>query len=434
MPVSASHCPSVSPVLGHRTLHPASSFCYAGPSTFSSPSPAPSRSPSPVPSTCSGGFQSPAPSFVSDVSSSSSRAGSLLPSYGVTKQLPRPRTPLVLARPPCAATSARPVTDSAKSQCSVMRQRCSTPRGIRVEQGRADSSKRPPLIMSRANSVRARIEDIEGRLIGKSNGVHVPDHTLRPIPQPAKSSASTAIAIGDVLLIKGGGRVAQIGTSSGFMGHVLVALGPAEALDARSDDAQQLFANCPSLYGACIWRVKTLESCRSRDGLHQAEMLLRVDPATGCIFLVGELVGDLTMTIIDEETVEIWQSPPTMRSHCCSLLCSEVLCEMRASEQNWSFTTAARALLNAAQVHSGRNNVDLCEELKDCWDVAPICTSTVITFWQRYLCRLATATNQSQSDLMLRYMPIKADRALPGELACAMRRCGWVLVEHWSED
>lgn len=288
--------------------------------------------------------------------------------------------------------------------------------------------------MPRANGVRARVADIEGRLAGQSNGLHVQDHAHRPIPQLAKGSAPTAVAIGDVLLIKGSGRVAQIGTSSGLMGHVLVALGPVEALNARSDDAQQLFASCPSLCGARIWRVKTLESCRHRDGLHQAEMLLRVDPATGCILLVGELVGDSTMTIIDEETVEIWQSPPAMRSQLRSLLFSEVLCEMRATEQNWSFTTGVRALLNAAQVHSGRDNLDLFEELQDCWDVAPICTSTVITFWQRYLCQLATATDQSQIDLMLRYMPIKADRALPGELAFAMRSCGWVLVEHWSEE
>lgn len=289
-------------------------------------------------------------------------------------------------------------------------------------------------MMPRAKGEPARLPGIEGRLVAQNSNSHVHDCARGSIPQHAQGCAPPAVAMGDVLLIQGTGRVAQVGTASGFMGHVLVALGPVRALDSCSVDAQQLFASCPSLRGVRIWRVETLESCRHREGLHQAEMLLRTDPVTGCILLVGELVGDSSMSIIEEEKVEIWQSPPEMRSQLQSHLFSEVLSEMKASEQDWSFTTAARALLNAAQVHDGSGSPHLLEELQDCWNAAPICTSIVITFWQRYLCLLATATGQFQIDLVLRYMPLKADRGLPGELACAMCSCGWVVVEHWRED
>lgn len=62
----------------------------------------------------------------------------------------------------------------------------------------------------------------------------------------------------------------------------------------------------------------------------------------------------------------------------------------------------------------------------------PICTSVVIMFWQRWLCKLASVlaaqqetAEETSSDLILQWFPLKADRSLPGPLLDTMLRCGW---------
>lgn len=287
------------------------------------------------------------------------------------------------------------------------------------------------------------IAHIEGGLFGQKScpdacsadkpSWMLPTKSLSPCPsQLLATRQEQAIATGDVLFVKGNGHVAQIGTNGGFMGHVLVALGQARALDPTDVVAAELLTCCPSLRGVQIWRVETLESCRQRKGLHQSEMLIRVDPVTGSVLLVAEVCengGTQEISIIEEEEVQVWQSPAELRSHLQGHLVSKVLSEMRAFEQDWSFATAARALLKAAPVRAGRDRSHLLEELQACWDTAPICTSIVIEFWQRYLCLFAVATGQRQIDLILRCMPLKADRGLPGELIDTMRACGWVAAE-----
>jgi len=76
----------------------------------------------------------------------------------------------------------------------------------------------------------------------------------------------------------------------------------------------------------------------------------------------------------------------------------------------------------------------LMKETESCWFCDPICTSVVIIFWQRYLCKLADHLNKDKShdslciesaDLILQFMPLKADRVLPGELHKVLRSCGW---------
>lgn len=287
------------------------------------------------------------------------------------------------------------------------------------------------------------VAEIEGRLVGQKScsvdapgwGLPTQDHPRYASPSPS-TRREPVIATGDVLLVKGNGRMAQIGTNGGFMGHVMVALGAARVLDPASAEAAELCASCPELRGTHIWCVETLESCRQRSGLHRSEMLLRVEPGTGLILLVGELYDNgrkQELGLIGEEAVELWQSPSGLRSNIRSHLVSEVLSEMKASEQDWSFATAARAVLQSAPVRARGRRSHLLEELQTCWDTAPICTSIVIVFWQRYLCLLASEAGHRQLDLILRCMPLKADRGLPGELIGAMRGCGWVAVEHLRE-
>jgi len=123
--------------------------------------------------------------------------------------------------------------------------------------------------------------------------------------------------------------------------------------------------------------------------------------------------------------VEIWRSPAGLRE-CFQLDIMElVLSDMRRHEACWSFATAARAMLLSARHFRSTDREDLLEEIQDCWLSKPICTSVVIIFWQRYLCRLAEAANRSESELILHWMPLKADRVLPGELINVMIESGW---------
>merc|ERR1712070_1180888 len=103
----------------------------------------------------------------------------------------------------------------------------------------------------------------------------------------------------------------------------------------------------------------------------------------------------------------------------------EVLAEMKRCEANWSASTAARAFMQmawgSAKLLPGRSSAELLEEIHSCWKMEPICTSVVVTFWQRYLCKLAMAATMSRgfhvdpAELVLKWMPLRADRVLPGE-------------------
>merc|ERR1712146_658240 len=73
---------------------------------------------------------------------------------------------------------------------------------------------------------------------------------------------------------------------------------------------------------------------------------------------------------------------------------------------------------------------ELMDKVHGYWESAPICTSIVTAFWQRYLCKFAHATGQCEANLILKWMPLKADRVLPGELVDTMQKCGWMLVTH----
>lgn len=106
---------------------------------------------------------------------------------------------------------------------------------------------------------------------------------------------------------------------------------------------------------------------------------------------------------------------------------------IQGARANWSWTTAARAVLRADDhLNECNDKGQLLQEIQDCWAMDPICTSVVIHFWQRCLCKLATimgnprhGTKSKPVDLILHWLPLKADRSLPGILLDTMRRCGW---------
>lgn len=238
------------------------------------------------------------------------------------------------------------------------------------------------------------------------------------------------VAPGDVLAVKGQGRLTEIGTAHGMLGHVLLVLSPPNNVLRHTDEGRSLQAVWPSAEVEEIWRVRTLESTRSETGLHEAEMLLYVERNSGQLILIGELQKDDTLVITEHEVVELWQSPSELRSQIRIDHMTQVLSDMKDNEASWSHFTAALAVLASAKLEAaeGVQPEQTMEMVRGCWKREPICTSVVIIFWQRYLCELVAGSEQQALDLILRWMPLKADRGLPGDLLGAMRTVGWVTV------
>jgi len=243
------------------------------------------------------------------------------------------------------------------------------------------------------------------------------------------SAVQSALAPGDVLFVKGTGGLTEIGTTGGFLGHFLVVLASPNRLLPSSPEALELSKMKPLLDIACVWKVETIESTRSREGLHRAEMLVHIEQRTGRFIFVGELCGN-ELAWMDDEIVQLWQSPQEFRSQIRKDFIFGVLSEMKSCEKNWSLATAARAVLMNAAVREDDGKGRLLQELCDCWSEAPICTSIVVVFWQRLLCRVVSRSKQAPLDAILRVMPLKADRGLPGDLINAMSQCGWTQLNH----
>jgi len=163
-----------------------------------------------------------------------------------------------------------------------------------------------------------------------------------------------------------------------------------------------------------------------------------VEQNTGKLMLLGEVTLDDEIGMPDTaEPMELWQSPSELRAHLCPELMAEVVDDMRKSLSSWSAATAARAVGVAAWMGSrtlSGNHDKIMQDMGTCWHNEPICTSVVIIFWQRYLCAFANLVNQGRrddeaiccSEMILRFMPLKADRVLPGQLMKTMAASGFV--------
>merc|ERR1719282_1272690 len=302
------------------------------------------------------------------------------------------------------------------------------------------------------------------------------------------------MAPGDVLVVRGGGRLAELGNAGGVMGHVLVVVAPPVKVLQCSPEAAELQGVWPMDDITEIWRVRTMESTRRESGLYESEMLLFVVRQSRHLKLFGEIDPQGEVHGSEHEVVELWQSPGELRAELRYGIMMEVLAEMRANQANWSVATAARALLKAAAVNVRTGATETLAEIQSFWEQPPICTSVVITFWQRYFSKLAAVLDvggmgpfavgerveywsnsfqrwidtkvlaqctdaqgivvsydlevkggaiaanmrrpmmEASDDremankavaLIMRYMPLKADRALPGDLLQSIRtgRC-----------
>lgn len=232
-----------------------------------------------------------------------------------------------------------------------------------------------------------------------------------------------------MLVVKGSGRLTQLGANGGFMGHVLLVTSWPRKIVRDSPESLELRPVWPA--GApCVWKVSTVESTRGREGLHHSEMLFQVDSFTRELFLIGEMTkATRELCVIENEKVEVWQCPRELRMRPRLDFMSSVLSEMMAQQASWSMRTAFRAAFRSSSIDTDRfDGETLLEEIRESWDVAPICTSVVIIFWQRYLEKLAQAEGQADENLVLSWMPLMADRTLPGELTAFLRVSGWNCV------
>jgi len=247
-------------------------------------------------------------------------------------------------------------------------------------------------------------------------------------------SLELLLAPGDVLSVRGTHCLSAIGRAGGIMGHVMVVVAPPLAIRRQSAEAARLMPLWPEEGTTpMLWQVPTLESMNGECGLHRAKTLLYVERRTGRFAIAGEIDLNGDVWAFARREVEVWQSPLELRSRLCLDLMGEVVCEMMARNASWSLTTAARAVLTSAKVTIDKTPAEVMEEIFQSWEAEPICTSIVISFWQRYLCKLAGVARgkgnpQTAVSLIIKWMPLKADRGLPGELLRTMQSVGWVLM------
>lgn len=239
-----------------------------------------------------------------------------------------------------------------------------------------------------------------------------------------------SVAPGDVLIVRGSGQLMDIGVNGGFLGHAMLALSQPVAVPIGSAIATKLADVWPRGTSR-IWKVAAVECCRSAEGLQWSEVFLHMRR--------GELVllGDLTASddepegeiheVEGHETVEVWHCPEELRSAFCTKTMTMVLDEMSAREANWSLTTALRAVFSSSWLGNDEPE-ELLQRAKAAWKVAPICTSVPIIFWQRYICHMAKGNRASQAELLRKWLPLAADRTLPGDLVSGMTTCGWTLA------
>lgn len=249
---------------------------------------------------------------------------------------------------------------------------------------------------------------------------------MRRQPDPAErlQAAMCAVAPGDVLVVKGSGRLTRIGANGGFMGHVMVVMATPERVVRNSKQGRALADIWPE--GAEeVWKVSTTESTRQNSGLHQCRVVIHA--AAGEFRLIGEETDSYLAAA--GEAVEIWRCPAELRKTFRPEIVTSVMKDMFECQADWSYRTAARAVFQSASMAYQVANDSLREEVEASWEIAPICTSVVITFWQRYLQGLAEMTGASDLQMWLRWMPLKADRGLPGELLQTMQATGWTQVE-----
>lgn len=244
----------------------------------------------------------------------------------------------------------------------------------------------------------------------------------------ARGSPATDLAAlivpGDVLLCRGTGRIMAIGANGGLTGHVMLATHRPTWIAAKSAEAARYQAVWPSGVSRLL-KVFVAESTRDQPGLHLGAVFLQ--ESEGKLLIVAEenqLRHTPELVCMERpEVMEVFTCPAEHRGSFQPEIFEAVLHGLYCALGDWSKLTAARAVLRPAVVVE--MDEDVLADLVGCWSAAPICTTVIIQCWQRYLLAYAKASGQSAVRLIGACMPLKSDRALPGELESVMKSCGW---------
>jgi len=269
--------------------------------------------------------------------------------------------------------------------------------------------------------------------------------TARAHSDVAGERLDLVLSPGDVLCVQGDpGAVMRLGATGGFMGHVLLVTAPPRGIHRHTAEAVMFQGVWPVGSNVrVLWLVRTMESTRDTEGFHETDHLIYVEEGTGNILVVAEEKDNHFHKFETHEKVEVWQCPLDLRKFFRLDVMYNVLAQMRRHEASWSWSTAVRAFLFSAQVPDDIRKANMMQEIQECWSATPICTSLVVVFWQRYLCDLARLYNNPQQpkvtevdalDWILQWMPLKSDRALPGELLSTMHQCGWEMISCVSQE
>jgi len=250
---------------------------------------------------------------------------------------------------------------------------------------------------------------------------------------------SDMICAGDILnIVSRYHPLTRLGASGGFMGHVLLAVSEPQPVSAKSSIGE-IFREFSGDGKNRLVRVNVVECARQRPDLSECSLILFIT-SEGGVFVCGEDDGDL-FKYDEPEEMHIWHCPSTFRGkqNFNVDIMHQVLGDMRANSCTWSWATAVRAFLLSGELAPDADVPITLKEIQASWQVEPICSSIVVTFWQRYLHRIAEIKHDDSLELIMKHMPLKADRVLPGELLQSLLSSGWTLWQplataHQNED
>jgi len=247
-------------------------------------------------------------------------------------------------------------------------------------------------------------------------------------------SLEQLVVPGDVLVVQGHTAVGQVGVANGPLGQLLLVAATPKSIWQHSTEAHKFRNAWPPGDVPELWKVRTLSVRRQRD-LCIAETLLYVETGTGRFKIAGEITEDLAIVVFDTEAVEIWQSPTELRQGLRGDLVNDVLEDMTMeSKKAYKAPRPGNRTSTRTRLYPVRaGTVWTLEDVQASWKSDFVCTSAVIVFWQRYLCKLACAgknldlgeQRRKEVELVCRWMPPRVDGGLPQQLLESMRRAGW---------
>jgi hypothetical protein len=262
------------------------------------------------------------------------------------------------------------------------------------------------------------------------------------------------VCAGDVLCMSSiRGRWFASGAAGGWFGHLVLAVGPPTRILRASavEELQEMWPDTtigevtvPLHDTFCLKFLESTSEAVAGSGLISGDLLLYVDPST-CKLTVFAENSSVTCGIQECERTEVdlWQSPPWLRSLADPVLASAASAATRASGGAWSSLTAVLAFLTTATASTELSATTSSAEIRAYWKERPICSTVPVVWWQQ-LFDIAASQNPAKlapliptvptmpaddrlKALSLTFMPVKASRVLPSSLRTVLVSKGWAV-------